>query len=76
MDELIKKIPVSIIAVCVAVLTVLISFAVIRGDSTIDIWESEIDPKGVSHPGSPPGAGGAAFPVGAVIASYLTPPPG
>lgn len=74
MDELIKKIPVSIIAVCVAVLTVLISFAVIRGDSTIDIWGIKIDPKGASHPGSPPEVGGAAFPVGAVIASYLAPP--
>jgi hypothetical protein len=74
MDELLKKIPVSIIAICAAVLTVLISFAVIRGDSTIDLWGIKIDPKGVSHPASPPDVRVAPFPVGSVIASYLAPP--
>jgi len=73
MDELLKKIPVSIIALCVAVLTVLISVAVLRGDSTIDLWGIKIDPKGVSHPGSAPDAPVAAVPVGSVVASYLAP---
>lgn len=74
MDELLKKIPVSIIAICVAVLTILISFAVFRGDSSIDVWGIKIDPKGVSPPVSAPEARVASFPVGTVIASYLAPP--
>jgi hypothetical protein len=74
MDELLKKIPVSIIAICVAVLTILISFAVFRGDSSIDVWGIKIDPKGVSQSVSAPGAPVVAFPVGTVIASYLAPP--
>ena len=74
MDELLKKIPVSIIAICVAVLTILISFAVFRGDSSIDVWGIKIDPKGISQPVSAPEARAASFPVGSVIASYLAPP--
>jgi hypothetical protein len=73
MDELLKKIPVSIIAICVAVLTILISFAVFRGDSTIDVWGIKIDPKGVSQPVSTQEAPVATFPVGSVVASYLAP---
>jgi hypothetical protein len=73
MDELLKKIPVSIIALCVAVLTILISFAVFRGDSSIDVWGIKIDPKGVSQPVGAPGAPVVPFPVGTVIASYLAP---
>jgi hypothetical protein len=73
MDELLKKIPVSIIALCVAVLTILISFAVFRGDSTIDVWGIKIDPKGVSQPASTQEAPVATFPVGSVLASYLAP---
>jgi hypothetical protein len=68
MDELIKKIPVSIIAICVAVLTVLISFAVIRGDTSIDIWGIKIEPKEISQPTRTT----TNFPVGSVIASYLS----
>jgi len=69
MEELLKKIPVSIIAVCIAVLTVLISFAVIRGDTSIDIWGIKIAPRQISEP-----RGTAAnFPVGTVISSYLSP---
>lgn len=74
MDELLKKIPVSIIAICVAVLTGLISFAVIRGDKSVDVWGIKIDPKGVSQSASTPEARGTTFPVGSVIASYLAPP--
>ena len=73
MDELLKKIPVSIIAICVVVLTILISFAVFRGESTIDIWGIKIDLKKVSQPVSPAEALGATFPVGSVVASYLAP---
>jgi hypothetical protein len=74
MDELLKKIPVSIIALCAAVLTILISFAVFRGDSSIDVWGIKIDPKGVSQPVGAPGAPVVTLPVGTVIASYLAPP--
>jgi hypothetical protein len=73
MDELLKKIPVSIIAVCVAVLTILISFAVFRGDSSIDVWGIKIDPKGMSQPVSTQEAPVATFPVGSVVASFLAP---
>ena len=73
MDELLKKIPVSIIAICVAVLTILISFAVFRGDSSIDVWGIKIDLKKVSQPGSTPEVPGAPLPVGSVVASYLAP---
>ena len=69
MDELLKKIPVSIIAICIAVLTVLISYAVIRGNSSIDIWGIKIDPKQISEQTSMV----TNFPVGTVIASYLSP---
>jgi hypothetical protein len=68
MDELLKKIPVSIIALCAAVLTILISFAVFRGDSSIDVWGIKIDPKGVSQPVGAPGAPVVALPVGTVRA--------
>lgn len=73
MDELLKKIPVSIIAVCVVVLTILISYAVLRGESTIDVWGIKIDLKKVSQPGSTPEVPGAPLPVGSVVASYLAP---
>jgi len=69
MEELIKKIPVSIIAICIAALTVLVSVAVIRGDSSIDIWGIKIDPKGN---GKSIGIV-ANVPVGTVVASYLSP---
>jgi hypothetical protein len=74
MDELLKRIPVSIIAICIAVLTGLISFAVIRGDKSVDVWGIKIDPKEVSQPGSSQDVRVANFPVGTVIASYLAPP--
>ncbi|MCJ8500295.1 hypothetical protein [Desulfatitalea alkaliphila] len=69
MEELIKKIPVSIIAICIAVLTVLVSIAVIRGDSAIDIWGIKIDPKrGEKQDGVL-----TNLPVGTILASYLAP---
>ncbi len=67
MEELLKKIPVSVIAICVAVLTVLISFAVIRGDTSIDIWGIKIEPRRIAEKTV------TSFPVGTVVASYLTP---
>ena len=69
MEELIKKIPVSIIAVCIAVLTVLISIAVIRGDTSIDIWGIKIAPRQIGEPGGIVGN----FPVGSIISCYLSP---
>lgn len=74
MEELLKRIPVSIIAICIAVLTGLISFAVIRGDTSLDIWGIKIDPKTASQSASSQDALVANFPVGTVIASYLAPP--
>lgn len=73
MEELLKRIPVSIIAICIAVLTILISFAVIRGDTSIDIWGIKIDPRQVSRPASEHDGLVADLPVGTVIASYLAP---
>ena len=69
MEELIKKIPVSIIAICIAVLTGLISVAVIRGDSSIDIWGIKIDPKKTGKTN----AAITNLPVGTIVASYLSP---
>jgi hypothetical protein len=69
MQELLKKIPVPVIALCVAVLTVLISIAVIRGDTSIDVWGIKINPRQDSGQK----ATIANLPVGTVIASYLTP---
>lgn len=63
MEELLKKIPVSIIALCVVVLTILISIPVIRGDRSIDILGIKIDPRQKSITSS--------VPVGCIIASYL-----
>lgn len=65
MQELLKKIPVPVIALCVAVLTVLISIAVIRGDTSIDVWGIKINPRQDS------GQIGTV-PVGTIIASYLS----
>jgi len=73
MDELLKKIPVSIIAICVAVLTILISFAVFRGIPALMCGGSRLiqrDKPTVSAPE----ARAASFPVGSVIPSYLAPP--
>jgi hypothetical protein len=69
MEELIKKIPISIIALCSVVLTVLISLAVIRGDTSLDIWGIKIDPRQISEQTRIV----TNFPVGTVIASYLSP---
>ncbi len=69
MEELVKRIPVSIIAICIAVLTVLISIAVIRGDTSLDIWGIKIDPRKISQQTR----AAINFPVGSIIASYLSP---
>jgi hypothetical protein len=68
-EELIKKIPVSIIAICIAVLTALVSVAVIRGESSIDIWGIKIDPKKTGKTN----VSITNLPVGTIVASYLSP---
>jgi hypothetical protein len=69
MEELLRRIPVSIIALCITVLTVLIVIAVIRGDTSIDIWGIKIAPRQVSEQRGLV----SGLPVGSVIASYLSP---
>jgi hypothetical protein len=69
MEDLIKRIPISIIALCIVVLTVLISLAVIRGDTSLDIWGIKIAPRQIGEQTRIV----ANFPVGTVIASYLSP---
>ena len=68
METLLKKIPVSVIAICIAVLTGLIIYTAIWGGASIDIWGIKINPRsGIIQNDS------VTLPLGTVIASYLSP---
>lgn len=71
-ENIIKKIPVSIIAFCVVILTSVFSYAVLVGESKINIWGIEIDPKIIDINLIQPSQS-VNLPVGSVISSFLTP---
>lgn len=68
MNEIVRKIPVSIVTICILVLTVLLSISVIRGDSLIDIWGIKIQP--IRHESTNIIGN---LPVGTIVPSYLSP---